>query len=185
VSEEKWKSKVTPAVTDVDRTPVAQDIWCYSAREKAFTWHVVMNHDAQGYVDRVQCKVTGSIHKYKRQNKPAAARAKPSAPRVIRRTADGKVVGSSPASSRTVSREAETSATIEQTWFAGVKAWGDKVVSSYAPDKYYLVGDVVEHASFGKGVVQARRDNKVDVLFRTALKTLPSARKPQSTSSVS
>jgi hypothetical protein len=65
-------SKVT---TDIDRTPVAKDIWCFSPKEKAFTWHVVINHDAKGYVDRVQCKVTGQIHKYKRQNKPEALRA--------------------------------------------------------------------------------------------------------------
>ncbi len=154
---------------DVDRTPVAQDIWCYSPKEKAFTWHVVVNHDAQGYVDRVQCKVTGQVHKYKRQNKPEALRSTSGA--VIRRSATSS-------GSTSASKSAENSAVLEESWFAGVKAWGDRMVPSYGPDKFFDKGYVLEHAAFGKGVVQARRDNKIDVLFRTGLKTLPCARKP-------
>lgn len=150
---------------NVDRTPVAKDIWCYSPREKAFTWHVVVNHDANGYVDRVQCKVSGSTHKYKRQNAPAKTGAR----KVIRRSA-GKTTGST----RAAAQAQEDAASLEQTWFDGVKAWGDKVVAEFDPKKFFDVGDVFTHKIFGKGVVQKRRDNKVDVLFRNEIKTLPS-----------
>jgi len=158
-------STTTKPPSDIDRTPVAKDIWCFSPKEKAFTWHVVINHDAKGYVDRVQCKVTGQVHKYKRQNKPEPVR---SASTVVRR------VGGT--SSTTSAKTIESSAVLEENWFAGVKAWGDKPVMTYEPTKFFEKGQVVEHASFGKGVVQIRRDNKIDVLFKVGLKTLPCAR---------
>ncbi len=148
--------------SDVDRTPVAQDIWCYSTKEKAFTWHVVVNHDKDGYVDRVECKVSKTIHKYKKEKtaKPDAkkrtvTRRKPSSTQIIK-----------------------TSATLEQSWFDGVKHWGDKVVKDFDPKKYFDEGEVLTHHVFGKGVVQKRRDNRIDVLFRNEIKTLPSVIKP-------
>jgi|GEM_PF-305421 len=158
---------------NIDKTPVAHDIWCYSPKEKAFTWHVVMNHDAQGYVDRVQCKVSGYPHKYKRQSKSASPAS--STRKVIRRDSSGNVVGAP--STRAKTAAMESSLTLEQNWFDGIKAWGEKPVVIYAPDKFFDKGDVCEHAAFGKGVVQVRRDNKVDVLFKVGLKTLPTARK--------
>jgi hypothetical protein len=159
-----------PTSTDIDRTPVAKDIWCFSPKEKAFTWHVVINHDAQGYVDRVQCKVTGQVHKYKRQNKPEAPRAGTS---IVRRP--GGVAGAKAIAS--AARTVESSALLEEQWFSGVKAWGDKPVQGFAPDKFFDKKEVLEHPTFGKGVVQTRRDNKIDVLFKVGLKTLPSAKK--------
>ncbi|MEO5668191.1 MAG: hypothetical protein ABIR96_09050 [Bdellovibrionota bacterium] len=152
--------------TDIDRTPVAKDIWCFSPKEKAFTWHVVINHDAKGYVDRVQCKVTGQVHKYKRQNKPEPVK---SASTIVRRAAGSTATSSA-------AKTIETSAVLEETWFAGVKKWGDKIVPTYEPTKFFDKGFVVDHPSFGKGVVQTRRDNKIDVLFKIGIKTLPCAR---------
>ena len=159
VSEDKWKSKVVPTPIDVDRTPVAQDVWCYSAKEKAFTWHVVLNHDANGYVDRVQCKTSKSIHKYKRQNKETASPLKNAPKRIVSKR-------TSPASA------AAKSANLEEIWFEGIKAWGNKVVKAYAADTTFHVKEVIDHPTFGKGVIQARRDNKIDILFRTGMKTL-------------
>lgn len=160
MSDTPLKTKTTSPTTtsnDVDRTPVAKDIWCYSAREKAFTWHVVVNHDANGYVDRVQCKVTGSIHKYKRQNKPAPA---------------------STGTKRTIVRSKNTAPAIdlEEVWYKGVKQWGNKVVRTYSPSVNFQKGDVLDHPTFGKGYVQGKRDNKIDVLFKSELKTLLSAK---------
>lgn len=161
VSAEKTKSP-SVATVDVDRTPVAKDIWCYSTKEKAFTWHVVVNHDIHGYVDRVQCKVSGSIHKYKRQNKPVASSS--TAKRTVTRSSSTKV--------------AAPAVDIETVWYNGVKAWGTKVVKTYSPQNPLQKGDVLEHPVFGKGVVQARRDNKVDVLFKAGPKTLLNSKPP-------
>lgn len=145
---------------DVDSTPVAEDIWCYSNKEKAFTWHVVVNHNAKGKVDRVECKVSKNIHKYKSTNKKKATPK-----RSIRKISNS-------------AKAAEASAYSEQSWFAGIEEWGDKPVISFDPKKYLVEDDVIEHKVFGKGVVQKRRDNRVDVLFRTEIKVLPTARKP-------
>jgi hypothetical protein len=142
----------------IDKTPVAQDIWCWSAKEKAYTWHVVVNHDANGYVDRVQCKVSKSVHKYKRMSgKAAKAPKKPTAAGLARAAA-----------------EAKSSAALEDVWFRGIKKWGDKPVPKYDPKQSFEAGDVVDHVTFGKGVVQKRRDTRIDVLFRNGVKVLPS-----------
>ena len=161
---------MTSIPSDIDRTPVAKDIFCFSPKEKAMTWHVVINHDANGYVDRVQCKVTGQVHKYKRQNKPAAAAKATS----ITRRAPGSNVLLGKSVSSSAAKKMESSAVLEETWFAGIKAWGTKVVTNFDPAKSFEKRQVLEHAVFGKGVVQARRDNKIDVLFKEGVKTLPS-----------
>ena len=161
MSEENSKSKPeTPpsaaAAGDIDRTPVAKEIWCYSTKEKTFTWHVVVNHDAKGFVDRVQCKTSGVIHKYKKQSKTTTSAKKPST---------RKVAPKAPVID------------VEAVWHKGVKNWGDKVVKNYTIENFYSPGEVIEHSSFGKGVVQGRRDNKIDTLFLTGMKTLVSIKK--------
>lgn len=152
----------------IDRTPVAQDIWCWSPKEKAFTWHVVVNHNAEGFVDRVQCKVSKVIHKYKRLAKAAVAKNKVASRSITRRTT-GKPTA--------IAKDTVLSAgALEEVWFAGVKKWGEKPPRPYSPKVSFDGGDVLDHVAFGKGVVQKRRDNKVDVLFRTGIKVLPSVK---------
>ncbi len=170
VSKETLNKRTPPTPVDVDRTPVAQDIWCYNNQQKAFTWHVVVNHDASGYVDRVQCKTTGTVRKYRRQHKGAVSAPQKKTP-VIRRNALGQLVASKRVARTT---NAEKSASLEQIWFEGIKNWGDKDIVTYTPTKFFKLKDVLDHPSFGKGVVQTKRDNKIDVLFRMGMKTLQS-----------
>jgi hypothetical protein len=149
-----------------DRTPVAQDVFTWCTKEKTETWHVVRNHNAQGIVDRVVCKACGSEHRYKRaEAKPAASAAK----RVVVRSASagGGTRAAADASSM-------SSAMLEETWLKGLKKWGDKSVAPFDPATTFAAGEVLNHEVFGKGVVQSRRENKIDVLFRQGLKTLPS-----------
>lgn len=154
----------------IDKTPVAQDIWCWSTKEKAYTWHVVVNHDAKGFVDRVQCKVSKSIHKYKKMAAKAATAPK-TASKTGAKTATRKP---STAGTARAAAAAKSSAALEDLWFRGVKKWGEKPVPKYDPKATYQPDEVVEHATFGKGVVQKRRDSKIDVLFREGAKVLPS-----------
>jgi hypothetical protein len=153
VTEKNIKPNMSLTEPDIDRTPVAKDIWCYSPKEKSFTWHVVVNHDSKGYVDKVECKTSHTVHKYKKQNKPASAPRKTAA-------------------SKSAAKAAEASANLEEIWFEGVKAWGNKVVPNYSPQNFYTNKEVIEHSTFGKGVVQLRRENKIDTLFKTGIKTL-------------
>ncbi len=148
---------------DQDRTPVAQDIFTYCTREKIDTWHIVRNHDAKGVVDRVICKACKSDHKYK---KVAVAK-------VVRKTASKSTVVRKPTLAESSVAELKT------LWLSGIKRWGEKVVTEYSPEKAFERGDVLSHSVFGKGVVQTRRESRVDVLFSEGVKTLPSKRAVQ------
>jgi hypothetical protein len=145
-----------------DRTPVAKEVFTHCTKEKIDTWHIVMNHDAKGYVNRVQCKACKSEHKYKKLSTPA----KP-----VKAAAVRKVV--SPSERAKVMNQG----TFEQDWFAAIKKWGDKQVSDYDPKRHYILKEVLLHEVFGKGVVKGRRENKIDVLFQNGLKVLPSPSK--------
>ena len=152
--------------TNPDRTAVAQDIFTYCTKEKIDTFHVVMNHNAAGIVDRVKCKACGSEHKYKKAPVPKTpASARTNAGVLLRKPGSD---GRGPAAA------AATSEALTESWLGGLKKWGNKEVRSFDPALYFKVGEVFEHGTFGKGVVQARRENKIDVLFREGIKTLPS-----------
>jgi len=162
--------KTATSSRDPDKTPVAKDVFTFCTKEKTDTWHVVMAHNSAGIVERVKCKACSSEHKYKRQN-PLVVKASSSGSSFVRKVGQTKL--SAATKSSTVS-----SASLENTWLAGLKKWGQKPVLSYSPDQHFLVSDVVNHQIFGKGVVQSRRENRIDVLFNVGLKTLPSTSRP-------
>lgn len=167
--------------THPDKTPVAQDIYTFCTREKTETWHVVRNHSDKGVVDRVVCKSCGSEHKYRLHAK-ATAMSAAGARTLVRRTPEGVLLStpsSSPkAGSRSKAHEA-AAANLEENWFLALKKWGNQVLRPYNPQEHFRLGEVFEHAHFGKGAVQARRENKVDVLFKEGMKTLPSAKQSE------
>lgn len=150
---------------DPDRTAVAQDLFTYCTKEKTETWHIVRNHDAKGIVERVICKACGSEHKYKRKTLAAPKKTAATRTAVVRKTT-----------------LAENSVSeLKNLWFNGIKKWGTKVVSEFTAERTYERGEVFSHPTFGKGVVQVRRESRVDVLFEEGVKTLPSKRgSPQS-----
>jgi len=163
--------------THPDRTPVARDLFTFCTKEKIDTWHVVMNHNRHGVVDKVKCKACQSEHKY-RSNKIVPPRKPSSGSTVVRRSngmtmkvdSHGKKGGGAPGHGKLL----HTSESLEKGWLDGIKKWGAKEVSDYKPSTALLIGQVIQHPTFGKGVVQTRRENKVDVLFQEGLKTLPS-----------
>lgn len=141
-----------------DRTPVAQDVFTYCTKEKIDTWHVVVHHDALGFVDRVQCKACKSSHKYRKLALAKVTRKK-----------------SPPGAKAIAARVAKADpAAFQDEWLAGIKGWGEKPVRAYSPTIIFVKGEVVNHEVFGKGYIKARRDNRVDVVFQNGLKVLPS-----------
>ncbi len=145
----------------VDKTAVAKELFTYCTKEKIDTWHVVMNHDARGFVDKVLCKACKSEHKYRKTSVAAASPTKKSATvkKVVSPADRAKVVNSG---------------SFEADWFKGIKVWGEKEVEGYDPKKHFALNHVLKHEVFGKGIVKSRRENKIDVLFQTGLKVLPS-----------
>ena len=92
-----------------------------------------------GAVGKVQCRTCGSKHKY--NDRPGTARSEPSSPK-----RPAKVSGPS-------------------KWEA-VLAGATGAALSYAMDGKYGVGDVIDHAKFGKGVVTAVTASRCEVLFK-------------------
>jgi hypothetical protein len=101
-------------------------------------------------IAKVQCKTCGSTHKYRNPADPPKVRA----PRVKK---EGK---------KTDSAAAE--------WEAGLaSAKGKEYV--YSMSTKYRIGDIVEHHTFGKGIVRKLYSNKCDVLFRDKERLMASA----------
>ncbi len=152
--------------TNTDKAPVAADIFTYCTREKVETWHVVRNHGADGIVDKVICKACGSEHKYRRSAAPKGTSKKaPLTGRMLFLKGPGK----KPALSAAANSEA-----LMEAWLRSLKKWGDKPLRAFSPDQNFAQGEVLTHSAFGKGVVQVWRENKIDVLFESGIKTLPS-----------
>ena len=57
---------------DKDRTPVAQILVTQCTKCKLPLTHMVVLHNSEGIVERVQCRTCGSEHKYHPEKKKAA-----------------------------------------------------------------------------------------------------------------
>jgi len=104
-----------------------------------------------GKIAKVKCKTCGSTHKFRDPNDPV--KAKPRAPRA-------KSAASSTAK-----------ATAWQTALSEAKG-SEK---EYSMNAKFRVGDVVNHASFGKGIVRKIYMNKCDILFQDYERLMVSA----------
>ena len=104
-------------------------------------------------IARVQCNTCGSQHAYRGKSAPAP-RAKSSG---ISRTAAGAAV--------TPSRQ---TITFEQLLHGRDLAGARR----YSPKDTYAKDEIVEHPTFGHGIVTQVRNDKVEVFFKTFEKTL-------------
>jgi hypothetical protein len=112
-----------------------------------------------GQVKRVQCKTCRTEHAYKAPAK--SGRASASAPR--QRAARSSRAGGASAK--------------RSTYEDLVSGHDISRAQKYRPATTYDEGDVINHPSFGLGVVtRALSDGKVDVLFPTGSKVLVHAR---------
>ncbi|MGZ6076199.1 MAG: hypothetical protein ACXWK4_00315 [Myxococcaceae bacterium] len=101
---------------------------------------------------RVRCNTCGSDHVYRgTQSRSRTAAARPrTAP------AERTVVG----------------------WDAQLAARDVSSAPDYRPEEHYAVDQVVRHPTFGLGIVRAVRQDKMDVAFKTAERTLVQGRGP-------
>jgi len=123
-----------------DKHKTGQNIDSFCGRCKQSSEHTIMELDSET-VSKVRCKSCGNTHKFR----SAADEPKVRKP--------GKKPG------------AEEAATAEIVWAAGLaKAKGDGFDYSMSAD--YRVGDIVNHRTFGKGIVLKLYVNKCDMLFK-------------------
>jgi hypothetical protein len=136
-------------MTDIDKTPVAGEIVTRCTKCKLELRHVVISHNKEGLVAKVKCNTCGSEHKYYPEKKRLATKKKKEeAAKVAQRN-----------------REAEKFARLlEQN--QGKKA------KTYGMSENYSDSDVIDHKTFGKGIITKVNYQKMDVLFETGLRIL-------------
>ncbi|HZX41958.1 MAG TPA: hypothetical protein VFE93_08985 [Myxococcaceae bacterium] len=101
-------------------------------------------------VARVRCNTCGSDHVYR--GTQTASRAAAARPRAS--TGEKTVVG----------------------WDAQLAALDVSSARDYRPDQTFAIDQVVRHPTFGLGIVRAVRQEKMDVAFKTAVRTLVQGR---------
>ncbi|OIQ19727.1 MAG: hypothetical protein BM556_04390 [Bacteriovorax sp. MedPE-SWde] len=97
---------------------------------------------------KVQCKTCKSTHTFKTKKAPAAKKKTTRKPRV---SAADKITNA---------------------WEAGMsKQDGD--LTKYSPKTKFEIGELIDHPTFGSGVVDKQIDNnKIQVIFKTDIKVL-------------
>ena len=137
-------------IKDKDRTPVAQILVTQCTRCKLPLTHMVVLHNSEGIVERVQCRTCGSEHKYYPDKKKTARKpaAKPKA--------------------GAKSRKPDAEKVFEK--LAG--KFQDKEPVPYSMQGSYKMDDVIQHKTFGKGFVTEVSYRKIEVAFADASRML-------------
>ncbi len=136
-------------MTDKDKTPAAANIITTCTKCKLELRHVVIAQNSDGIVARVKCKTCGSEHKYYPDKKPAPAKKK--------KEKSGRTVKKN--------RDAEKYARLLEQNI-------DTVAIPYSISETYRVNDIIEHKTFGKGIVTEFHYQKMEVLFETGTRIL-------------
>ena len=134
---------------DKDRTPVAQILETQCTKCKLLLTHTVVLHNSEGIVERVQCRTCGSEHKYHPEKKKAKKPAK-------KKRASAKT------------RKPDAAAIFEQL----SAKFQDKKSVPYTMQGSYQTDDVIDHKTFGKGIVTGVSYQKMEVAFADASRLL-------------
>ena len=139
-------------IKDKDRTPVAKTVVTMCTRCEMELNHVVVVHDAEGFVERVKCNTCGSEHKYRR------GRKKP----------PGKIVKKT---KRT--RKEDSTKTFEKL----TEKFKGKEPVPYSMSGSFKNDDVIVHKTFGLGIVTKASNQKIGVIFSDGPRVLACERK--------
>ena len=124
----------------VEKNLVGHNVDSYCGKCKVNRDHTIMTMDGET-IAKVRCKMCGSMHKLK---SPLDAQ-KIRKPRAKKGAADA--------------------ATAEFVWAAGLAEAKGKE-RDYSMTSTYRIGDIVNHQTFGKGVVMKLYAHKCDMLFK-------------------
>lgn len=128
-------------------------------------WHVIVAKIGDK-VTKVQCKQCGKQHRLKATGDAPEANLQPARRRVVGAGTRGSSKGSA---HKTVATAAGSPIVHDP----------DKPVRPYAMSERFALGDQLQHAKFGPGVVCAVEDDKVRVNFSMGVKVLLHGRKPR------
>ncbi len=136
-------------VTKIDKTPVAKNLLTKCTKCKKELEHIVVTHNADGIVERVKCLTCESEHKYRPAKKPvkkkAAARKK-----------------------TTRAKKEDPARNFEKL---SEKFKGKKQLP-YTMEGSFKADDVIDHPTFGMGIVVEATSQKMEVIFEDKLRIL-------------
>jgi hypothetical protein len=127
-------------MNDRERTPVAQDVITMCTKCDMELNHVVIAHNESGMVERVKCHTCGSEHKYRPEKKIA------------------------------VKKEAKKSAGVRKVdstkaYEALAEKFKEKKPLPYSMSGSFKDDDVIDHKTFGMGIVINASYYKMEVAF--------------------
>jgi hypothetical protein len=129
--------------TPEDKTPVAQNVVTKCTKCKLQLEHVVLFHNTEGIIEKVKCGTCGCEHKYRPEKKKSPKKAvKTSQTRKRTKKVD-------------LTRDFET---------LTEKFKGKKPVN-YSMSGSFKADDMIEHQTFGLGIVISASYNKMEVVF--------------------
>lgn len=124
----------------LEKNSIGKNIESYCTKCKVNLDHTIMVMDGVA-IGKVRCKNCGSSHKYKN-------------PLVVQKIQKPRV-----------KKGAGEEATAEIVWEAGLAEAKGKE-RDYSMDAKYRIGDIVNHQTFGRGIVVKLYVNKCDMLFK-------------------
>jgi hypothetical protein len=134
-----------------NRAPVASYIITNCPKCDHDVNHVVVAHDAGGYVARVRCIVCNSEHKY-----------------AVERTGVARLA----AKSGTKAKTAAVSKNYLKLLAEATASAKNKVPVPYSMSEKFAVQTLIKHPIMGDGVVIKVMDTKIEVLFADGIKLL-------------
>jgi len=125
---------------DKDRTPVAQNVITMCTKCEMELDHVVVAHNAAGIVERVKCHTCGGEHKYRPDKKRATKKT------------SVKQIGT---------KEVDSRETFERL----AQKFKEKKPLPYRMSGSFKNDDVIDHRTFGMGIVISASHDKMEVAF--------------------
>lgn len=127
---------------------VGKEALSYCNKCKLNLAHLIVNMKNETTIGKVECKTCHATHAYK---DPSTVKVKKSKTGVKRKS---------------------TKQTISELWLEAVEKSG-KDSQKYSPRSKFEINDLIEHPSWGPGVVERVIDtDKIQVIFRHDIKTL-------------
>lgn len=126
---------------------VGKEVLSYCSKCKLTLSHLIVAMKSPKTINKVVCKTCKATHSYKDPNKASKKKVIPHRKKAEMRNN-------------------------EKTWEEALKQSSIKMVE-YSPKTKFIKGDLINHPTFGKGVIEKLVDkNKIEVLFKENRKTL-------------
>lgn len=127
-----------------------KDVLSYCTKCRLNLSHTIVAMKDEKTFAKVQCNTCKSTHAYK---DPSSSNASKTRTKPKRSTGQTKIIS------------------IADLWMESLNKTTSKS-QPYTIDHKYREGDVIDHTKFGPGIVQAVKDNTIQVVFRHDIKTL-------------